>query len=52
MIFSGNAGIPQVQQVMGELAAYASIIDGMLRMAIFWPAFASLCAAFENTGSP
>jgi 4-hydroxyphenylacetate 3-monooxygenase len=27
---TGNAAVPPVQQAMGELAAYASIIDGML----------------------
>ncbi len=51
---TGNASIPQVQQVMGELAAYASIIDGMLHShetlgtldadGVMWPSRPSLYA--------
>jgi 4-hydroxyphenylacetate 3-monooxygenase len=51
---TGNASVPAVQQMMGELAAYASIVDGMLHShetlatideeGICWPSRPSLYA--------
>jgi 4-hydroxyphenylacetate 3-monooxygenase len=51
---TGNASVPPVQQAMGELAAYASIVDGLLKSheamgevdadGIAWPSRPSLYA--------